>query len=276
MTITILKLEGKLTELKPEKSKAGVTYYTFKVADKSMSWWPPQDGGDNVSPRLLALGNKQVATEYTETQKDTHWGPKTYRNLVSISQAEEPKAEPAAIGLKPDIITTQFDDGMSKAEWAQKDRISRDSIESQTAFKGMVELLVAKIILPEGVLGKAALDWAASRLGAVSQPEEKAKIAHMLVTAGIIDEKIAKAFLAEEPAEKPAIEDTLAPIKDYVDFLARFKALNPKMTAQTLFGIAGITSWKDLSGQPVDQLTELWIEVLSRWGAEKAKKGGEA
>ena len=51
---------------------------------------------------------------------------------------------------------------MTKEDWAKKDRIERASIETQTAFKGIIDLLVAKIILPEGSAAKEALEWASS------------------------------------------------------------------------------------------------------------------
>jgi len=39
-----------------------------------------------------------------------------------------------------------------------------DSIESQVAFKGMIELLVAGIIKPDSIEGRTTIDWALSRL----------------------------------------------------------------------------------------------------------------
>ncbi len=60
-------------------------------------------------------------------------------------------------------------DGMTPDMWDEKDRIHRESIESQTAFKGIVELMAAKVIKPENDLGSAALDWAMVRL-ATHQP----------------------------------------------------------------------------------------------------------
>ena len=51
---------------------------------------------------------------------------------------------------------------MTPDMWAMKDYLERWSIETQTAYKGVVELLVAKIILPDGELGKGAIDWAST------------------------------------------------------------------------------------------------------------------
>ena len=50
----------------------------------------------------------------------------------------------------------------------------RTSIEAQTAFKGVVELMVAGIIKPEYLLAKAAINWAADRFGIKYLPEAKA------------------------------------------------------------------------------------------------------
>jgi len=46
--------------------------------------------------------------------------------------------------------------------------------EAQTAFKGVVELMVAGIIKPEYLLAKAAINWAADRFGIKYLPEAKA------------------------------------------------------------------------------------------------------
>lgn len=145
------------------------------------------------------------------------------------------------------------------------------SIESQTAFKGVIELLVAKIITPDDVLGKAALSWAAERLGTKAE-EKPPLVKHTFLKEPPKSGPDAQAEPATEPA--PAEEDkgnALAPIKDANDFLKRFQKLDPKMLNTTLFGIAGVKAWRELATQPVDQLDELWIEVMARWGAEKAK-----
>jgi len=58
---------------------------------------------------------------------------------------------------------------MSKEEWREKQLIERASFEAQTAFKGIIDLLVAKIILPEGEIAQGALDWASKRLSPTLQ-----------------------------------------------------------------------------------------------------------
>ena len=50
------------------------------------------------------------------------------------------------------------------AEKIQKQTDREDSIESQVAFKGMIELLVAGIIKPDSTEGRTAIDWALGRL----------------------------------------------------------------------------------------------------------------
>lgn len=58
---------------------------------------------------------------------------------------------------------------MTPTDWDRKDRLQSQSIESQTAFKGIIELLVAKVIEPSGELGKSATDWAFAKL-TISSP----------------------------------------------------------------------------------------------------------
>jgi len=50
------------------------------------------------------------------------------------------------------------------AEKIQKQTDREDSIESQVAFKGMIELLVAGIIKPDSTEGRTTIDWALGRL----------------------------------------------------------------------------------------------------------------
>lgn len=49
---------------------------------------------------------------------------------------------------------------MTPELWEEKDRAHNWSIETQVAFKGIIELMVGKIILPEGEVAKSAIDWA--------------------------------------------------------------------------------------------------------------------
>ena len=54
---------------------------------------------------------------------------------------------------------------MSKEDWSDKQRVERASIESQVAYKGLIELMIAKVA-PTSV-GQAAISWALSKLGKV-------------------------------------------------------------------------------------------------------------
>uniref|UniRef100_A0A6M3IVD3 Uncharacterized protein n=1 Tax=viral metagenome TaxID=1070528 RepID=A0A6M3IVD3_9ZZZZ len=50
--------------------------------------------------------------------------------------------------------------GMTPADWAEKDRVQRLSIESQVAFKGIMEAFSAGQLKPDSQYVKTALDWA--------------------------------------------------------------------------------------------------------------------
>ncbi len=78
-----------------------------------------------------------------------------YTNIIEVKLLEKSTSPPASTGQKSD---------MSKEDWAKKDRIESRSFETQTAFKGIVELLVAKVIKVEDEAGKKAIDWATKYL----------------------------------------------------------------------------------------------------------------
>ena len=166
----------------------------------------------------------------------------------------------------------------TKADWAEKDRVKQISIESQTAFNGVIELLVAKIITPDDALGKAAMAWAAERLGTKAEekpilvkqplPIEPAKGGSDAQTGPPIPNSQKLPEAAEEEESKSALTD----IKDITDLYTRYRALDKKLSDLVIFGLAGVKSWSALSKAPAEQLTELWIEVLARWGAEKKKE----
>ena len=69
-------------------------------------------------------------------------------------QEPEPEAPPPPVAK----------DGMTPELWAEKDRAQAHSIETQVAFKGIIDLLTAKIIGVEGDYAFKALDWAIAHL----------------------------------------------------------------------------------------------------------------
>jgi len=75
------------------------------------------------------------------------------RSLKKVTIVSEPA------GVKPN-------GDMSKEDWTEKNRIERESIEAQTAFKGIIELANNKVIsLDNMYLGKA-LEWARAKIDA--------------------------------------------------------------------------------------------------------------
>lgn len=55
---------------------------------------------------------------------------------------------------------------MTNDMWAEKQRIERESIEAQVAYKGIVELLNTGVLKLDGLVGKWALAWGMGKLGA--------------------------------------------------------------------------------------------------------------
>ena len=64
------------------------------------------------------------------------------------------------VELVKDIFVAQAAEKVQK----QTGQDREDSIESQVAFKGMIELLVAGIIKPDSIEGRTTIDWALGRL----------------------------------------------------------------------------------------------------------------
>ena len=76
---------------------------------------------------------------------------KSFKKFKIISEGRKPPSPSEGDGMTPDM-------------WDEKDKKHRESIESQVAFKGVVELMVALIISKDDQLGKATLSWAKERL----------------------------------------------------------------------------------------------------------------
>lgn len=92
---------------------------------------------------------------------------KNYAHPVKDEQGEDTGEwcnEPEG-GAKPEGSKPPKPDDMSKGDWAEKDMIHRSSIEAQTAFKGVIELIVAKVVSKDDPLGQTALNYAMSKLG---------------------------------------------------------------------------------------------------------------
>ena len=64
------------------------------------------------------------------------------------------------VELVKDIFVAQAAEKVQK----QTGQDREDSIESQVAFKGMIELIVAGIIKPDSTEGRTTIDWALGRL----------------------------------------------------------------------------------------------------------------
>ena len=129
-------------ELKPDQSgmlyKLQVEKFTYTLFDAHHQ----EVATANLGKRV------RVMYEMDKTGK--------YRNVQSIMPA-------------PDEVPSSGGTQMSPEAWAEKDRLEQWSIESQTAYKGLIEL--AKTGYEEGTkLAKAidaALDWALAHLRSI-------------------------------------------------------------------------------------------------------------
>jgi len=81
-----------------------------------------------------------------------------YTNITAWKLIES-KPAPVSPVVPAPIITT-------KEDWAEKDRITRLSIEAQVAAKILSELIVAGRLTTDSTSGIALLGWALTRLGA--------------------------------------------------------------------------------------------------------------
>jgi len=111
----------------------------------------------------------QLFYDACEGHRALKLGYASYMNKEYVHTAEffdgkppmEKQVDPITAGVEKTQVKPE---AMTPDKWADKDRITRESIEAQVAFKGTVELMVAKIILPTGELAVAAVDWALARL----------------------------------------------------------------------------------------------------------------
>ena len=63
-----------------------------------------------------------------------------------------------------EVVKDEFVKQAAEKVQKQTGQDREDSIESQVAFKGMIELLVAGIIKPDSTEGRTTIDWALGRL----------------------------------------------------------------------------------------------------------------
>lgn len=85
-------------------------------------------------------------------------------SIISKGQAPPPPSTNGKPDMTPDM-------------WAEKDKYTRLSIESQVAFKGVMEAFTAGKLDKDLILVRAALDWAMIRLGGqvlAAKPARKA------------------------------------------------------------------------------------------------------
>jgi len=144
-------------------------------------------------------------------------------------------------------------DEMTPDKWADKDRITRESIEAQVAFKGVVELLVSKIIEPTGELGMSAIDWALERLKVTTQ-EQLNKMPHVAEKAVSTSETSKSSGIEEE-------ESTI-PFKNIGEVLMRgtklAKQLGVTFTSQELCDRLGVKMTAEIA-----DLEAAWLEAKS-------------
>jgi hypothetical protein len=161
-----------------------------------------------------SLLNKRVRIEYTTTQDGK------YRNYVPGT--------------------------LEEVERVNRPRSSDSSIETQVAFKGVVELLCNKIIDLSHPLSVAALKWATNRLNRLGTGKSP------LVEAAI-----------EMGAELEEEEADVSPIKDANDFMRRCRAIGISSKQVTEITKKSGTAIAKMS---TDELGDLFAQILTERG----------
>jgi len=142
--------------------------------------------------------------------------------------------------------------GMTPEDWAKKDRIERASYEAQTAFKGVIELLVAKVILPEGEIAKSALDWAAKKL-IPGVPEQVARM------PGLVKDPPTE---TDKEFEKLGEEPTFKNVGEFLTRVTKELGINrvEVLTRLSINDVKEIDSleeaWATLTGKEAPKITE--------------------
>ena len=152
--------------LKTGEGEYGVWKLVGVTTDKDVKYATFAEGADE-----LTTGSTINITDMDENEKGKSFKKYELVGAATIQpQKENPTLREAA----------KANDEMTPDKWADKDRITRESIEAQVAFKGIVDLVkgfysVPKYEIPVYLFNvyMKALDWALARLneGAVPQPE---------------------------------------------------------------------------------------------------------
>ena len=140
---------------------------TFSISDKHQALWPTFEGAIGKTVILIWKHPPEGATWKAFIEK-----AQVMITAANVQQLQQPVPQPVQSASKPVIPVAapipQVKEeprysGLTTAEWKEKDKIERSSIEAQCAFKGLVELDVAgKLDLMTHV---AITQWAAGKLG---------------------------------------------------------------------------------------------------------------
>lgn len=189
----------------------------------------------------IAFFKRGKMRRYAHPIKDTN-GEDTgaWCNEGDIEKLKELPAQEPPTDMNPPKAEPPLKSQMSNADWAEKDRVQRLSIESQVSFKGIIELMVAKIIKPEDELGRAVINYAKSRL--METPTS-----------------------AKQQPPKLKSEPTGATFKD----VGEFKTFCNKELKMTVSQIDKETAQFDLTTE--EGRSEAWIACLANYGQEEIK-----
>lgn len=146
--------------------------------------------------------------------------------------------------------------GKPQGQWQRGSPEERASIESQTAFRGTCELMVAKVIDEQHPLAKAAMTWAKRRLG-VEIPE---------VLPLTPEVKAAKpAQKAEVRATEPSTTggETANPIDEIIARATEMKWTEEKLVTHLQAGGYKVAK--------LDELTALQAKMVLEWLKGKGK-----
>ena len=226
--------------LKEGNRKDGAAYKMIGVvAEDGRQYATFHAGAINLKPGTVIMLDKVEVKTGKDNQEQ--WSFKEYE-IVSAPEPEK-------------THTGNPVNGMTPADWEKKDRLERESREANTCFMGVTELLTAKIILPDGELATAALDWALRHFKTSASTQKPATSESRTTTTveeefeklgrGSIEFKNAGDFLTRvtkelgfsrsDIAERLSIND----VKEVTDFTKAWAQLTAKDPTQKQDGAQG-------------------------------------
>ncbi len=165
-----------------------------------------------------------------------------YNNITAVKILEH-----GQIAGGPSANQSGSSDAMSKEEWAEKNRIERNSIEAQVAFKGIMEVAASGYRSEEfDLVFYKALDWASEKLG--GQPVKPVQQAPKVKSEADKDWDKIPSGSQQKQGEKPAsTEERLKVAMDSNGY-------NWGHINSYVYKTYGVTDWKKLNAAQYNEL----------------------